>query len=213
MIKVFGSPFSPFVRKVYLVAAFKGIEFEAEAANPRDPSAEFAACSPFRKMPAIQDEDYTLADSTAIAAYLDAKYPEPTLFPKDPRALGRAVWWEEFADTIVMPSSGKVVFNRFVAPRFLGIEGDESIAAEGEAELGPKFDYLDSQCGDGWLAGTEFGIADISVATGLKTLGYVGVALDPARHPRASAWYDRVKARREWQEVAAREAQMLGQPA
>src|SRR5580765_1732994 len=113
MIKVFGSPFSPFVRKVYLVAAFKGVEFEAEAANPRDPSAEFAACSPFRKMPAIQDEDYTLADSTAIAAYLDAKYPEPALFPKDPRALGRAVWWEEFADTIVMPSSGKVVFNRF----------------------------------------------------------------------------------------------------
>lgn len=213
MIKVFGIPFSPFVRKVYLVAALKGIEIEPVMANPREPSPEFAACSPFHKIPAIMDGDYGLADSTAICAYLDAKQPQPPLYPAEAKALGKAIWWEEFADTIIMPSSGKVVFNRFVAPRFMGMEGDEAVALEGVAELQPKFDYLESQCGDGWLAGSDFGIADIAVATSLKTLGYVGVALDPARHGKSLAWFERVQEQPAWQEVAAKEAAMMGAPA
>lgn len=213
MIKVFGIPFSPFVRKVYLVAALKGIEIEPVMANPREPSPEFAACSPFSKIPAILDGDYGLADSTAICAYLEAKHPQPPIYPAEAKALGRAIWWEEFADTIVMPSSGKVVFNRFVAPRFMGMEGNEEVALEGVAELQPKFDYLESQCSEGWLAGGAFSIADIAVATALRTLGYVGVELDPARHAKAVGWFERVKARAEWKEVAVREAAMMAPPA
>lgn len=212
-MKVFGVPFSPFVRKVYLVAALKGVEIEPALANPRDPSPEFLACSPFRKMPAILDGDFALADSSAIAAYIDAKHPEPALYPADPCARGKAVWWEEFADTIVMPASGKVVFNRFVSPRFFGQPGDEAAAEQGVADLQPLFAYLETEApASGWLAGEAFSIADIAVATALKTLSYVGVALDTAAHPKACAWYARVAELPVWQEVAAREAAAMSPP-
>lgn len=206
-MKVFGSHLSPFVRKVHLVAAEKGIAVEAAPAMPRNPSPEFAAASPFRKIPALQDGDYTLADSTAIVTYFDALQPEPPLTPGDARAKGKAIWFEEFADTIAAAAAGKVVFNRFVAPTILGIAGDEDAASAGAAELGKLFDYLESQIPEtGWLAGAGFSIGDIAVASVLRTLVYVDVAPDAASHPRTCAWYERVKARPSWQSVAAEEA-------
>ncbi len=164
-MKLFGFPLSPFVRKVLLVAAEKGVTIEAAPANPRDPSPEFLAASPFRKIPALQDGDFTLADSTAIVTYIDALHPAPATTPGDARARGRAIWFEEFADTIVSAAGGKLVFNRFVAPKVLGMPGDEVAAAAGEAELAPILAYLESQApADGWLAGPDFSIADIAVA-------------------------------------------------
>lgn len=211
-MQVFGFALSPFVRKVHLVAAEKGVKVEALPGNPRNPSPEFAAASPFRKIPALRHGDFTLSDSSAIAAYIDALHPDPPLLPADPRARGRAVWFEEFADTIVAAAGGKVVFNRFVAPRVLGIPGDEDAARTGEAELAPLLDYLETQApGEGWLAGA-FSIADISVASVLRTLAYVGIAPDADRHPAAAGWYARVTQRPAWQAVAAAEAAALASP-
>ncbi len=206
-MKLFGFPLSPFVRKVHLVAAEKGVTLEAAPANPRNPSPEFAAASPFRKIPALQDGDYTLADSTAIVTYLDALHPNPPIFPAEPKARGKAIWFEEFADTIASPAGGKAVFNRFVAPKVLGIPGDEAAAEQGVAELGPILAYIEQAApAEGWLTGSDFSIGDIAVASLLRTLEYVDVRLDPASHPRASAWYARVQARPAWQTVARAEA-------
>lgn len=210
-MKVFGFPVSPFVRKVHLVAAEKGIAVETVLANPRAPSPEFAAASPFRKIPALQDGDFTLADSTAIVTYLDALTPQPPLTPGDARAKGRAIWFEEFADTIMGPASGKIVFNRFVAPKVLGMEGDQAAAALGDTELAPVLDYLEGVApAAGWLAGPDFSIGDIAVASVLKTLSYTGTYPDTASHPRTAAWYARVSERAAWQQVAAGEARILG---
>ena len=207
-MQVFGFPLSPFVRKVHLVAALKGIAIEAVPANPRDPSPEFLAASPFRKIPALQDGDYMLADSTAIVTYFDALQPAPAIFPTDPRARGKAIWWEEVADTVLTPAGGKVVFNRFVGPKVLGMPGDEAVAAEGEAEMRKHGDWLESQVPDtGWLAG-ELSIGDLSLASVYRTLGYVGLEPDAAIHPRLAAWYGRVTALPCWQQVAVGEAQL-----
>ncbi|MFM5953897.1 MAG: glutathione S-transferase family protein [Novosphingobium sp.] len=208
-MKVFGFPLSPFVRKVHLVAAEKGVAVEAVPANPRSPSDEFAAASPFRKIPALQDGDFTLADSTAIVTYIDALHPQPAIFPAEPRARGKAIWWEEFADTILAAASGKVVFNRFVAPKVLGVPGDEQAAEEGVGDVLKLADWFESQVPEtGWLCG-EFSIADIAVATVFRTLGYVGLEPGADRHPRTAAWYGRVTARPAWQAVAAAESQAL----
>ncbi len=209
-MKIFGFPLSPYVRKVHLVAAEKGVAVEMVLGNPREPLPEFLAASPFRKIPALQDGDYTLSDSTAIVTYIDAKHPEAPIFPADPAARGRAIWFEEFADTIITAAGGKVVFNRFVGPKFLGLPGDEAAAKEGLAELVPILAYLESQApADGWLAGSEFSIGDIAVASVLRTLGYVGLEPDTLTHPATAAWYERVKARPAWQAVAALERKII----
>src|SRR3982751_3597054 len=117
---LYGSSLSPFVRKVLGYAGEKGIELEVEATGPFNPTPQFLEASSFRKMPALRDGDYTLADSTAIIHYLEAKFPEPVMIPAEPELRGRTIWFEEFADTILCACGAKVFFNRIVAPRFMG---------------------------------------------------------------------------------------------
>lgn len=210
-MKVHGFPLSPFVRKVHLLAAEKDVAIEMVLSRPGQPSPEFLAASPFRKIPALQDGDFSLCDSTAICTYIDGVRPAPPMLPGDVRARARAIWFEEFADTILIAAGGKVLFNRFVGPKLMGVPGDEAVAEQGLKELGPIMDYLEAQAPEaGWLAGDEFSIGDISVASVLRSLGYIGLEPDPARHPRAAAWYDRVKARASWQFVAEREDAVVG---
>lgn len=209
-MQVFGFPLSPFVRKVLLVAAEKGIEAESVAVSPRKPSAEFVAASPFRKIPALKDGDYTLSDSTAIAAYMDAVQPEPAIYPAEARARGKAIWFEEFADTIASAAGGKIVFNRFVGPKVVGVPGNEELAVQGEADMVPVLAYLERVApASGWLTGETFSIADISVASVLRTLEYAGFAPDPALYPQTVAWYERVRARPSWAAVADVEAEAV----
>lgn len=210
MIKVHGFPLSPFVRKVHLVAAEKGIPIELVLGKPGQPSPEFLAASPFRKIPAMEDGDFTLCDSTAIVTYLDALHPEPSITPGDARAKARAIWFEEFADTILIAAGGKVLFNRFVGPKLMGVSGDEAAAEQGLKDLVPILDYLESQCGDGWLTGGDFSIGDIAVAATLRSMGYIDMEPDAVTHPRTAAWYARVKARPSWTQVAVLEDKVVG---
>lgn len=210
-MQVFGNPGSPFVRKVLVVAAEKGMEVELMPANPRAPSPEFLAASPFRKIPALTDGDYHLADSTAIAMYLDALRPEPPILPIEPKARGKAVWFEEVADTVMSGPAAKIAFNRFVAPRILNMPGNEEAATQGEQELGPILDYLESQApAEGWLTGESFSIGDIAIASCLVTLRYVAIGPSETSHPRLAAWLERVVARPRWQEVSDRERALMG---
>lgn len=211
-MKVHGFPLSPFVRKVHVLAAEKDVGIEMVLGRPGEPSPEFLAASPFRKIPALVDGDFSLSNSTAICTYIDAKHPEPPMCPGDARAKARAIWFEEFADTIMAAAGGKVVFNRLVGPALLGMAGDEAAAEQGLQELVPILDYLETQAPDsGWLAGDGFSIGDIAVASMLRTMGYVGLEPDPAKHPRTAAWYHRVKGRPSWRLVAEREAAVVSQ--
>src|SRR3954451_3289883 len=116
---LYGSSLSPYARKVLAFAGEKGIELELQPTSFPDHSPEFLEASPFRKMPAFRDGEYTLADSSAIVHYLEAKHPEPALIPSDPQLRGKTIWFEEFADTILFACGAKIFFNRIVAPRFL----------------------------------------------------------------------------------------------
>lgn len=205
-MKLFGALLSPYVRKVALVAAEKGVPWELVMAGPGSPNPEFRAASPFGKIPAIDDGGFLLCDSTAIVAYLEAKYPAVPVLPADPQLRGRAVWFDEFADTIYFASGMKVLFNRLVGPKLLKVGGDEALALQGEAELPPILAWLESVVpADGWLLGDVFSLADIAVASVMRSLNAVGWGPDAAIFPQTAAWYDRVTARPAWQAIAATE--------
>lgn len=205
-MKVYGFPLSPFVRKVAVAAREKGIEFDWEPSNPSAPTDEFLKASPFGKIPAMADGDFTLADSTAIVTYFQAIKPEPSLIPSDARGAARAIWFEEVSDTVLVPAGAPLVVNRFLRPVIFGTEGDEAAALAAEEAIKRPLGYLESQLGeDGWLDGA-FSIGDISVASTLKTLTYARYTLDKAAYPKLAAWYSRVEARPAWQRVAQEEA-------
>ena len=204
-MKIYGFPLSPFVRKVVVAAREKGLEYDLIPANPSQPSEEFLKVSPFSKIPALSDGDFCLADSTAIVTYLDAKYPEPALLPAEPEARGRAIWFEEVSDTVLVPAGAPIVVNRFLRPKIFGTEGDEEAAKAGEEAVKKPLDYLESALGErGWLDG-EFSVGDIAVACAIKTLGYTGWTIDAARYPKLAAWYGGVSERPAWRQAAEEE--------
>lgn len=194
---LYGSTFSPFVRKAAAFAAEKGIDFELKPITLGDPDPEFRAASPFGKMPALIDGGYRLADSSAIIHYLEAKYPDPELIPADPELRGRTIWFEEFADTILFGCGAKMFFNRIVAPRFLGREGDLSIADAAERDELPRIlEYLEGVIPDsGYLVGGRFTLADIAVAGPFANFRHSNVAIDEARYPRLTPYVSSILAR------------------
>ena len=208
-MKLYGFPLSPFVRKVLVVAQEKGLAVDVVPVNPMQPSEEFLAASPYGKIPAIDDDGFKLADSTAIAVYLDARYPDPALLPADPQARARAVWFDEVADTVVMAAGGPMVFNRFVKPRFLGQDCDDAVAQAAEEAVAGRLAYLESVLGeDGWLNGA-FSLGDIAIASAFRTFEYTGWCLDSAAFPKLVAWNDRVRARPGWHAAAAIETGIM----
>jgi glutathione S-transferase len=188
---LYGSSISPFVRKVMLFCAAGGIEYTMKSVGLGSEDEGFLAASPLRKMPAIADDGFTLADSSAICHYLEAKH-KPGLIPTDAQGLGRAVWLDECADTIVFMAMQPAFFNRIVSPLFMGRAGDEDAAAR--AMAGPvltALDWLESEVpGSGYLMGDRITMADCAMASPLVNFAHLGG--DLSRHPRTAAYWARM---------------------
>ena len=213
---IYGSSLSPFVRKVLAFADEKGVEVELQGTGFPNHSAEFLEASPFRKMPAMRDGDYTLADSSAIIHYIEAKHPEPALIPADAQLRGKTIWFEEFADTLLFSCGAKIFFNRIVAPRFMGRPGDLEAAEQAELnELPPILEYLEKVVpGDGgFLVGDRLTLADLAVVGPFANFRHTETKVCPERYPRTVAYVDRILARPSFAQWVERETAMLAKTA
>ena len=209
---IYGSSLSPYVRTVLAFAGEKRIEFDLQPTGFPNHSPEYLEASPFRKMPAMRDGDYTLADSSAIVHYLEAKHPDPALIPADPRLRGKTVWYEEFADTILVACGAKIFFNRIVAPRFMGRPGDLEAAEQAELnDLPPILDYLEKTVpGDGgYLVGDALTLADIAVAGPFANFRHTQTRVCPEKYPHTVAYVDRILSRPSFTPWLERETAML----
>lgn len=209
---LYGAPVSPFVRKVLAYGAEKGLALELVPIGLGDQNPDFLACSPFKKMPAFSDGEFKISDSTAIIAYLEAKYPEPALVPSDPEGRARVTWFEEFADTILVSTLGTIFFNRIVMPKFMGQEGDSAAADKAETEaMPPILDYLENVIhASGFLVGDHFSLADIAVASPFVNAAHAGVVPDAGKYPKITAFIAAIHARPSMGDWIRRERKMLG---
>ena len=209
---LYGSSLSPYVRKVLAFAAEKGVELEVQPVTPGDPDPDFRLASPFGKMPGFRDGDYALPDSSAIVHYLEAKFPQPALIPAEAEARGKTIWFEEFADTILVACGARIFFNLIVAPRFLGKPGDAEAARQAELnDLPPILDYLERTVpdDDGYLVGDRLTLADIAVAGPFANFRHTNTQVDPDRYPRTVAYVERILARPSFAPWIARETAFL----
>ena len=88
-MKVYGIVLSPFVRKVLAVCSLKGLEYEHEPVMPGSATPEYLLISPLGKVPAFEDGDLGVSDSSVICEYLEEKYPAGDAFPKTAAYLER----------------------------------------------------------------------------------------------------------------------------
>ncbi|HEY7978377.1 MAG TPA: glutathione S-transferase family protein [Rhizomicrobium sp.] len=198
---VYGGSLSPFVRKVCVVMAEKGVDFKVEQVNPFAPPPEFLEISPLKRIPVLRDTDQpepnTLSDSSVICDYIEHKFPNPPLYPKDPFLRARALWYEEYADSILAATIGPGLFFQRVVKKMMKQQPDETIcAATMSDKLPPLFDYLEKEIGDRqYLVGDAFSIADVTVGTMLVNFAHAGETVDAKRWPKLAAYGQRLHER------------------
>jgi glutathione S-transferase len=194
---VHGVNLSPFVRKVRVALAEKGIDYELVPVMPFGQTEEYRRKSPLGKIPCYEEDGYLLPDSSCILAYLERRTPKPALYPEEAREFGRALWYEEYADSKLVEVATPVFFERVVKPSLLEQEVDEERVRKTLAEdQPPVFDYLEAEVRDReFLAGGRFSVADIAVASPFVNLLHGGEQVDASRWPRLAAYLERILSR------------------
>ena len=188
---------SPFVRKVRVALAEKDIDYELESVMPGNTSDAFRKISPLAKVPVYQDGEFTLPDSSVICAFLERTHPEPPLYPSEHRDYGRALWFEEYADTKLVEVIAPIFSQRVLQTIIFKQPCDEAIVERQlQTVIPPVFDYLEGEVPTGgWLVGESFGIADLSLGAMFVSLRHADESVDAVRWPRLHAYVGRAHAR------------------
>lgn len=215
---IYGSPLSPFVRKAEVVAQTKGLEYDFENVSMPFPDW-YVEISPARRMPVLRDKSVgeegpagTIADSSAICAFLDRKGSGASLYGESAFDCGRITWLEEYADTELAMPAGMGVFRPLIFTLMQGKEQDIATAKETWAtKLSKCFDYLEAQLdGNAFFVGGALSMADIAVGCQLSQLGLVAQQPDKARWPSLVAHLEAMKALPPFAANLATCAKMLG---
>ena len=141
MIKIYGMALSPYVRKVLAVLKLKGLDYELVPQMPFANDPEFRKISPLEKIPALQDGDLTLCDSSVICEYLEDAYPATAVYPSDAKAKAQARWLEELGDSKLAEFAGGIFFQRFMRPNVFQQEADEAVVQDFNEVLCFLFEY------------------------------------------------------------------------
>tara|TARA_Y100001936_G_C15934451_1_gene591243 strand:- start:258 stop:929 length:672 start_codon:yes stop_codon:yes gene_type:complete len=188
----------PFSRKVRLLLAEKGLEFELKIEKVWERRTEFLAMNPAGDVPVLIEPDgTTLTNSAVICEYLDEVYRENgTLIGNTPieRAEVRRLtaWFDgkfnrEVTDNII----GEKMMKRLLK---MGEPHGPAIRA-GHANIHYHLDYISFLMERrSWLAGEFFSMADITAAAHLSSIDYIG-DVPWEEHEGARLWYSKVKSR------------------
>ena len=188
---------SPFSRKVRVVLAEKGLEFEKTVEPVWERRQEFLGLNPAGTVPVLVEENGTaIAESQAICEYLDEIMPDKPIIGFDPASRAetrRLVSWFDlkFNREVTSNLVTEKVMKRFMK---MGEPRAQAIRA-GLHNIGYHMEYI-AYLSDRrrWLAGEDFSLADIAAAAHLSCVDYLG-DVPWSDYPVAKDWYVRVKSR------------------
>ncbi|HET6619129.1 MAG TPA: glutathione S-transferase family protein [Dongiaceae bacterium] len=157
----FGSG-SPFAWKVWLTLEHKGIAYTPKRLSfdkDETRAPEFLKLNPRGRVPAIVDDGFALYESNAICEYLEDKYPQKPLLPKD--AQGRAIvrrLMGESDDGLYEPGSDLMSKVLYVAADKRDAKAIDEAKAKLRTELAFWRDYLKGDFFAGALSLADFAI-------------------------------------------------------
>lgn len=215
---VYGSPVSPFVRKVQVALAHAGAEYEFENVNIMALPDWFAVISPARRIPVLRDKTVgtegvagTIADSSAICLYLEKRL-DAGLYGASAFETGRVAWMEEYADTMIAMPAGMEFFRPIIFPLFGGKPSDlEKARATWNEKFPPLFDYLEGVLDGGdHFVGGQFSLADIAVGCQMTQVDLIAGLPDAGKWPALVRHTEAMKERPGFKENLAICSKMLG---
>ena len=179
--------------RVKIVLHEKGLAYERitlNLANKDQKRPEFLKLNPYGKVPVIKDNGRVLFESCIINEYLDERYPEPPLMPRDPylRARGR----------ILVDYALNYMHQPYWALRgeMMKKEADRNVSVlqEKRQSLRALTLYLEEALGGTPYFLGDFSLADVDVLPRLLRMESYG-ALPAHDLPRLTAWLKKMKER------------------
>jgi glutathione S-transferase/RNA polymerase-associated protein len=195
MLILWEHPLSPYAQKNKIAMREKGIPFEARTPmgiGSGTALAEFERVSPLREVPALVDDDFAVFDSRLILEYLEDRFPDPPLLPRDARERAEARRVEQVMDRHYEPLNwalGEIHY-------FKRATGDLARRLEAAAADDARgiFGWLETTLNERtWFGGDRFGWGDLAVAPYLN--GSRGFGIKPEAGSRLAAWAERANAR------------------
>lgn len=198
MIKAYFNAVSPNAKRVAIVAAELGVELEAheiDFASGQHRTSEYLAINPNGKVPAIDDDGFTLWESAAIAWHLAELNPSKGLLPADIKSRSIQMQWMFWNACHLEAGVSGMVFERLVKPS-LGQDTNDTVCDAHKSNVERFLPILNAHLeGRQWI-GNQFSVADISLGVTAELCTSVGVEL--ASYPHLQAWLSRLQARPSW---------------
>jgi len=193
-MKLFGSPGSPYVRKVRIVLEEKRVAYEYIVGSPSAPNSPVPQLNPLGKIPVLlRDDGSAVYDSPVIAEYVDGIGTGPKLIPEAFADRIEVKRWEALGDgiadaTVLMSHDWPKPEAKRESPEWydrqrLKIERGLAVM---ERELG-KREYC---------YGEQFSLADVAAGYALGYLDRVWRQIDwRPSHPNLGRLADRLALR------------------
>lgn len=191
-MELYDNPFSPYAFKVRAALYEKNAPHEKREIIKRADHAMLARVNPRAEVPALVVNGTAICDSKVICAYLEERFPDPPLVPKDPVARARCRYLELKSDNEIDPAVLVLGLLKLMKPD-LAKEVPESLP-NAEAALARHYAYLERELeGRAWFLG-EFSLVDIALTPHLRSAAFMGYPPGP-EHPALAAWLARGAAR------------------
>ena len=201
VIRVFRIPLSTNVERVALALAYKGVEVEWVDVDPDDrtPVVELSGQA---LVPVLEADGEVVADSTRILEWLERRFPEPALYPRNAARRAEVEIFVDWFNRVWKRTPNELV--DLIERGAWDPTRVEELGREITASLEVFEALLD---GRGYLMG-EFGVADCAAFPFLRFARYLEED-DPyffhqvlaerlalrSDHPRTAAWLERMEAR------------------
>ena len=198
-LKLYWAMLSPFVRKVRIMLALKKVDYDIDIkVSPLGVPEGYEKIHPLKKIPALViddgDRELALADSSAIAGFLEKLQPSPSFYPTNPLDYGQALWLEEYGDTFIAQNCTFGIFGNVFFSWARGETYDPEKVKMAFQRMEEVIAYIEPILGDrDWLVGEGMSIADIGVISHFFNVEHAGYRLTEADSPSLYALKKRIE--------------------
>ena len=196
-MKLYGSPNSPYARKIRVLIKEKSLPVEFVLEDPWAEDSPLAARNPFSKVPVLEvGPDNYLFESIFIAHYLDNLDGDP-LQPRNAEGYWHAQWWQALGNGIIDAVIARLLETRRPPEK----QWQDKMARE-EKRVRRAIDLAEQAFrGDRFLVGSAFTMADLVMGVAMQ---YVDFRLPHdwrLRHPKLARWHAGIVSRRSFEET------------
>lgn len=192
MLQFYYNPRSPMARRVWRGLLEKDIEFEPilMKLNGDQLQPDYLGINPFHHVPVIVDDGFRMVESIAILEYLETKYPNRALLPKETQALATVRMVQMVSTNELVPKILPLIFESEDSPLFI----------EAKQHIDKVLEFFAENLKDNsYFGGDNLSLADIIVGTDISFLPHLGI--DFSSYPNLNNWFERIMQRPSWEKT------------